>query len=217
MINVLQRESYETRELWLIGREKGIGASDAAAILGLSPWKSNLQLWLEKTGQRTTAEITGNEAIDLGNRLEPNVRQIFKAKHFNDLHVAYYPYDILYQSERPWLRATLDGEITEIATGRRGIYEGKTATCIKRSDWGKWQNGIPQNYLVQCLWQMLATDAEFVYLVAFLMNKEGDRCEYREYLLEREEHLEDLNFVLEEGQKFWKYVETKQMPPMVLK
>ena len=38
------------REEWLQARRRGIGGSDAAAVLGLSPWKSNVRLWEEKTG-----------------------------------------------------------------------------------------------------------------------------------------------------------------------
>ena len=35
---------------WLEARKDGLGASDAAALLGLSPWKTNVQLWEEKCG-----------------------------------------------------------------------------------------------------------------------------------------------------------------------
>ena len=39
------------REEWLAVRKRGIGSSDAAAAVGLSPYKSQLELWLEKTGR----------------------------------------------------------------------------------------------------------------------------------------------------------------------
>jgi len=38
------------REQWLELRRQGIGGSDAAAILGMNPWKSPMDVWLEKTG-----------------------------------------------------------------------------------------------------------------------------------------------------------------------
>ena len=38
------------RAEWLEARKDGLGASDAAALLGLSPWKTNVQLWEEKCG-----------------------------------------------------------------------------------------------------------------------------------------------------------------------
>ena len=40
------------REEWLKERKKGIGGSDAATVLGKNPWKTNVELWEEKTGRR---------------------------------------------------------------------------------------------------------------------------------------------------------------------
>ncbi len=39
------------RDQWLNVRKNGIGSSDAAAAVGLNPYKSQLELWLEKTGR----------------------------------------------------------------------------------------------------------------------------------------------------------------------
>ena len=39
------------REDWLQIRKQGIGSSDAAAAVGLNPYKSQLELWMEKTGR----------------------------------------------------------------------------------------------------------------------------------------------------------------------
>lgn len=211
----LIREHYENRSEWLKARHYGIGASDAAAILGLSPWRSNVQLWIEKTGVPKAEDSVKNTAVQLGNVLENPVREVFRAKH-PELNLEYYPFDILYQDSLPWLRATLDGEITEMETGRRGIYEGKTATCMKKADWAKWSTGIPEYYLTQCIWQLKATDYDFVYLTAFLMNPERDKCEYREYLLEKADCIEDMEYITAEGVKFWRYVENKKMPPMII-
>lgn len=44
---------------WLKERQYGIGASDAAAMLGISKWKSNEALWEEKTGLRAPEDISG--------------------------------------------------------------------------------------------------------------------------------------------------------------
>ena len=40
-----------SRDDWLAVRKHGIGSSDAAAAVGLNPYKSQLELWLEKTGR----------------------------------------------------------------------------------------------------------------------------------------------------------------------
>jgi len=39
------------REEWLEVRKRGIGSSDAAAAVGINPYKSQLELWLAKTGR----------------------------------------------------------------------------------------------------------------------------------------------------------------------
>jgi hypothetical protein len=43
-------ETYPDRASWLAARGKGIGGSDVAAILGLSPWNAPLSLWMKKVG-----------------------------------------------------------------------------------------------------------------------------------------------------------------------
>ena len=51
--SVLIRKHFEDRESWLEGRQElGIGGSDAAAVCGLSPWTSPVELWKIKTGQK---------------------------------------------------------------------------------------------------------------------------------------------------------------------
>lgn len=62
-----RRKVFKDRESWLEGRENGIGASEASAVLGFSPWLSSIELWKRKVGLVTPREIVGNAAIDRGN------------------------------------------------------------------------------------------------------------------------------------------------------
>lgn len=43
--------TQEERKRWLAERRTGIGGSDAAAVLGLSPWSTPVNVWLDKTGR----------------------------------------------------------------------------------------------------------------------------------------------------------------------
>jgi hypothetical protein len=61
--------------------------------------------------------------------MEPAIRDFFMAQ-YPGYELYYGAYDILYQSDRPWLFATLDGELTETDTGRKGILEIKTSTVM---------------------------------------------------------------------------------------
>ena len=71
-------KSNMTEEDWQAYREKqkGIGGSDVATILGLNPYKSVFTLWLEKTGQ-IEPPVLNNEYIEWGNILEPVIREKF--------------------------------------------------------------------------------------------------------------------------------------------
>lgn len=210
----LVRQTYEDREAWLLGRASGIGASDAAAIIGESPWLTSMQLWRQKIGADKPKDLSRNSAVEQGNRLEPVLRTLFAALH-PDTAVGYSQFDILSQSDRPWLCATLDGELTE-NDGRKGVLEIKTSTPGSAAGWSKWQNAVPKNYYAQILHQLLATDWDFVVLFACLFGLDGDAT-LRTYRFEREECREDMDWLLKEETRFWGYVESGTMPPMILK
>ena len=68
-----------SREEWLDERKKSIGGSDAAACIGMNPWKTNVQLWEEKTGRIEPEDISDKEEVKYGIRMEPVVREIASA------------------------------------------------------------------------------------------------------------------------------------------
>ena len=166
-----ERLHFENREDWLEGRMQGIGASEAAAVVGVSPWMTPL-------------ELSGSVAVSRGVRMEPVLRDLYAAMHPH-YTVDYHAYDILYQEDRPWLFATLDGEVTD-DQGRRGILEIKTSSPNGKLGWAKWDGQIPLHYLTQILHQMLATGWDFVDLLASLENMDGD-LSIRTYRFERTE------------------------------
>ena len=145
------------------------------------------------------------------------------------------PYDLLYQDERKWLFCTLDGEIGLSAAGseryfdqdaqtwrhryprnaRRGILEIKTASPVG-AKWKDWSEGhMPQNYMVQCCHQLLATGWDFVILFACLFSMDGSYT-IKEYEIERSDVEEDLAWLLQEETRFWGYVERGELPPQRL-
>ena len=74
---------FEDREEWLEVRKSGIGGSEVAAICGLSKWESAYTLWLRKTGQVEDKDLSGNEAVEWGNRLEPVVTTwLLASRHY---------------------------------------------------------------------------------------------------------------------------------------
>ena len=62
---------------WIAFRRTGIGGSDAAAILGLSPFKSNIEVWEEKTGVREPEDISAKPQVQYGTKAEDMLVKLF--------------------------------------------------------------------------------------------------------------------------------------------
>lgn len=212
----LCRKSLSSREEWLNARrECGIGASEAAAVVGVSPWMTPMELWRLKVGAAQAKDLSGSPAVSRGVRMEPVLRDLYAAMHPH-YTVDYHAYDILYQEDRPWLFATLDGEVTD-DTGRRGILEIKTSTPNGKIGWAKWDGQVPLPYWCQIQHQMLATGWDFVDLLASLENMDGD-LSIRTYRFERTELTDDLAWLLEREEDFYKnHVLTGTPPAAILR
>lgn len=206
-------------EAWLQARKFGIGASDAAALLGMSKWKTNQQLYEEKVGLREPEDISDKPFVQYGHDAEPHIRGLFALNH-PELEVTYEsPFKIIRNDEHPFIFCTPDGELREIKTGRKGGLEIKTTEIRNPRQWDDWNDRIPDQYYCQVIWQMIATGWEFVWLTALIKwyTRTGEfRMDIREYLIERHEVLEDIKHTKEKGVAFWKSVETKKKPGLIL-
>lgn len=72
----LARIQFDSSREWLEARE-GIGGSDASAILGLNPYKTNQELWMEKKGQMSPVDISNKPYVKYGNDAESLLRALF--------------------------------------------------------------------------------------------------------------------------------------------
>lgn len=206
---------FKDREAWLKGREKypGIGASEAPSIVGASGWMTATELWEIKTGRKKNKDLSGNEFVQYGTEAEQHIRGLFMLKHDN-YSLTYRPYDFVFQKERPWLRCTLDGELTS-EDGERGILEVKTHMVRNKSDLRLWDGRIPDNYLVQILHQFLATGFTFAYLTAELIFQNFD-SQIRTYYYESNDYQEEMHWLLSEEEKFWDNVQSGNSPSVKL-
>lgn len=201
----------EARQDWLERRRAGIGASDAASVIGLSPYRSNVQLWREKTGREASKDISGLPYVQYGIQAEEHLRNLF-ALDYPQYSVKYTPYEIIKNSEHPFILATLDGELLD--GKRHGVLEIKTSTILSPAQWQQWKGRIPDHYYAQVCHQLLATGYEFSVLKAQL--KYGDGASVRHYFFEREAMVDDLAYLLNAELDFWKYVTDDIEPPLVL-
>lgn len=208
-----------THEEWLQERKNGLGASDAGTIIGVNPWKTNVQLWAEKTGQRAPEDIGDKPYVQYGKAAEEHIRALFALDH-PELIVSYEsPYKIIRNHDHPWLFCTPDGELQEHATARVGGLEIKTTEIMNGGKWKEWDNRIPDQYYAQVLHQMLATGWDFVWLRAQIKftTRDGEkRAETRDYYIDREEVEEDMKALLEAELAFWEHVQAGTQPPQIL-
>jgi putative phage-type endonuclease len=139
------------REAWLKLRQEGIGASDAAAAVGLNPYKSPFQLWMEKTGRAPDAPQS--EPARWGHRLQQVVGEAF-AEETKRVVAPAGEFTIYEHPESPILLATLDFFQRKGFGEEKGLLEAKTAGYAMKEEW---ENTAPLHYMVQVQYQMLVT------------------------------------------------------------
>jgi len=145
------RIDLKTREAWLEHRTQGIGASDAPVILGISPWKSALQLYAEKLGLMSVTQAETNYLL-WGLRLEPVMAEAYheetgRGTYSDGQYVVYtHPW-------HEWMFCTLDRKVIDKEKGQ-GVLEFKTAASFKHSEW---KEGAPLMYQVQVQHQLAVT------------------------------------------------------------
>lgn len=118
-----QQLDPKSREAFLLRRSCGLGGSDMAALMGLNPWKSPYQLWLEKVG--LVAPSTPNLATEFGVWNEEFVAQHY-AKTTRQTIGTFHPY---FLPQIPYFISNYDRVVFSDET-RRDIAGGlEIKTC----------------------------------------------------------------------------------------
>lgn len=208
---------YADRESWLSGRRKSIGASEVAAAIGISPFMTRLELWEIKTGRKEPKDLSNDSRVVFGQQAEGLIRDLYMLEH-PEYTLEYYPYRVYYQSETPFLTATLDGELTRVEDGVKGIYEGKTAECTKKTQWEKWNGKVPDNYYTQLCHQLWCVGKEFNFSIlnAKIKGLNGDSS-LRSYEFAREDMQADIDWIIKKATEFWELVKTDTKPTPTLR
>lgn len=136
-------------------RRTFIGGSDAAAVLGVSPWTSRVELWKQKTGKMPVADLSDVERVVAGQIIEESIAKLYAWKYGRKLRrinerVIYKdaPYPCVAQIDRK-----LEGE--------RVVIELKNADVSQRKKWGEDGSGdIPLYYYTQVEHQLMVTNYE---------------------------------------------------------
>ncbi len=184
--------SYEE---WLAWRRKGIGGSDAPAITGDSPFSTQFDVWLEKTGQ-FESDTTDNEPMYWGRTLEEVVAREFAKRTGKKVRRVNA---ILQHPEHDIMLANLD----RVVVGEDAGLECKTTNpFFKETD------GCPGHYVVQCQ-HCMSVSGKSKWYIAVLVG--GQR--FHIYEIERDDAY--INEVLIPAEKeFWRMVQENEMPPI---
>lgn len=183
---------------WLKCRKQGIGGSDIASIMGLNPYSSAFEVYINKTTDYEN-DLSDNEAVYWGTVLEDTVAREFERRTGKRVRRCNA---VLRSKEKSFAIANVDRMIC----GERAGLECKTSNVFKH---GEWENGeIPVAYICQCQWYMYVTGYEKWYIACLIG---GQRFEQRCIL--RDEEL--IGHMLDKAEDFWENNVLKgEAPPM---
>jgi len=188
------------REVWLSWRRCHLTATDSAAILGLSRYKTALDVYNDKMG--LSPEKPMNAAMKAGVENEPIARKLMSKEYGFDYEPA-----VLESGEYNFLAASLDA-IT--ADGKHG----GEIKCVGAKTFGKALAGeIDESYKVQCQKQMYVADLQDWIIYFMFVDKNSPPEEQRTIgiMLERDEAL--IKDMIKIESKFWKENILPEIPP----
>lgn len=180
---------------WLKHRQAGIGGSDASCIAGLNPWKSAIQLYMDKKEENPQEQKSLR--MELGNRLEGLVAELFteatglKVRNVNG---------ILKNDKYPFALANIDRAIV----GEKAFLECKTTNSYALKEW---EEGVPAHYEIQCLHYMAITGATHCYIAALIGNSD-----FIWRKIERDQ--ETIDYLMQIEKDFWENNIEKDVVPM---
>lgn len=185
-----------SRADWLQARRKGIGGSDASAIMGQNPWASPLTVYMDKTGQ--AAEKPETEAMRQGTDCEEVVAKRFAA----DTGLKVKRCNKMFQHpDYPWMLANIDRQV--VCKGFVGL-ECKTTSPFNKTGFA--DGAIPPNYFWQCQHYMAVTGAEEWYLAVMVFS-----TGFHVFRIARDENA--IGQLIEAEREFWQGNVLAGIPP----
>lgn len=202
---------------WHLERAQGIGGSDAAAVLGLNPYMTNVDLWKIKTGRKKQPDISSKPYVKYGTEAEKYLISLF-ALDYQEYEVQHTDYDLIRHPEFSFLHASLDGRLIEKSTGRKGILEIKTTNIQQAGQKDKWDNKVPINYFCQVLHYLNVTGWDFAILKSQLKTTHQSDVQLltKHYFFERSDFEEDIATLHNAELKFWEKVQKDEEPNLIL-
>jgi putative phage-type endonuclease len=152
-----------TNERWLECRAHGpkgtipytVGGSDVAAIFGVSPWTTPLELWMIKKGRMKAPIKANQDQLMMGHLLEPIAAYWYQQKTGN---MVYDDTNLYQHADHPWALADFDRRFVRKEDDAPGILECKSCTYHKAGDWA--EGAFPIYYELQLRFYLSVADVE---------------------------------------------------------
>lgn len=182
---------------WHEQRKTGIGGSDAAAVLGISPWRTPYQVYVEKTDP-TFEPRKSTDIMRWGILQEPLLRSEYTLQTGREI-IASPP--LIRHPKYEWMYASLDG----IADGDR-LVELKTSRYAE--GWGEpGTDEVPFHYGIQVHHYLAVTGLPVADVAVLLFGSD-----FRIYHIEADKELAEQ--IIEQEAKFWDMVQRREPPPL---
>lgn len=182
---------------WHEARQSSLGASEVAAVLGLSKWQTPLSVYMAKQGVRN--EIPENLAY-FGRESEPMIAGWIMHTR-PDLGMV-GPGFSARSDDWPWLTVSPDRIISD--SGKPIPVELKTSSAFSRSDW---DNGVPLYYQVQVQAQIAVLDAPYGWLAVLHGGNDAEL-----HRIERDDEFIN-DHLIPKTREFWERHVTAGVPP----
>lgn len=180
-------------------RNDYLGASEVGAAVGVNPWRTPLDVYLEKTGAVPRPDLSENDAIRFGNLLEDVVAQEFARRQ--GVTVQRKAAELIHPTF-PWLRGHIDRRIV----GKRAGLECKTAGIRAAADFGEaGSDEVPMHYLIQCAAYLSITGWDEWHLAVLIGGQD-----FRMYRIPRDEEL--IAALEAKAAAFWQNVQDRAPP-----
>lgn len=181
-------------------RKNGLGATDCSVVMGLNPYKTPYELWLEKTGRQEPAAILSDDRLHLRHAHEETISREYARR--NNVKLRRVNQTVIHK-RLPFMLCNLD----RVIIGQKKIVECKSSSGFMRATWGEsGTDQAPLYYILQVQHQLACSEYDDADIAALI-----DIDDYRIFPQPRNEKV--IQKIEDACERFWTENVLKDIPP----